>query len=52
MGLVSCSDMVASDSESIVAHRSRSAQGRVHFITTDYEEFCGFDTAALVTVGA
>jgi Putative transposase len=28
--------MVASDSESLVAHRSRSAQGRVHFITTRY----------------
>jgi hypothetical protein len=26
--------MVASDSEIIVAHQSRSAQGRVHFITT------------------
>ena len=28
--------MVLSDSEIIVAHRSRSAQGRVHFITTVY----------------
>jgi hypothetical protein len=26
--------MVSSDSEIIVAHRSRAAQGRVHFITT------------------
>src|SRR5882724_1666039 len=34
IGLASCGDMVASDSEIIVAHRSRSAQGRVHFITT------------------
>ncbi len=34
IGLVSCGDMVLSDSEIIVAHRSRSAQGRVHFITT------------------
>src|SRR5439155_4902108 len=34
IGLDSCGDMVASDSEIIVAHRSRSAQGRVHFITT------------------
>jgi hypothetical protein len=33
IGLASCGDMVASDSEIIVAHRSRSAQGRVHFIT-------------------
>src|SRR5205823_6543862 len=33
IGLVSCGDMVLSDSEIIVAHRSRSAQGRVHFIT-------------------
>src|SRR4030095_16634143 len=34
IGLVSCGDIVLSDSEIIVAHRSRSAQGRVHFITT------------------
>src|SRR5439155_17536635 len=34
IGLVSCGDMISSDSEIIVAHRSRSAQGRVHFITT------------------
>src|SRR5262252_9806415 len=34
IGLASCGDIVASDSEIIVAHRSRSAQGRVHFITT------------------
>src|SRR6266446_1427340 len=27
IGLVSCGDMVASDSEIILAHRSRSAQG-------------------------
>src|SRR5215831_13332339 len=38
MGLVSCGDMVLSDSEIIVAHRSRSAQGRVHFITTELKE--------------
>jgi hypothetical protein len=30
--------MVLSDSEIIVAHRSRSAQGRVHFITTERQE--------------
>jgi hypothetical protein len=34
MGLVSCGDMVAADSEILVAHRSRSVQGRVHFMTT------------------
>jgi hypothetical protein len=34
IGLASCGDMGASDSEIMVAHRSRSAQGRVHFITT------------------
>src|SRR5207245_1398542 len=38
IGLASCGDMVASDSEIIVAHRSRAAQGRVHFITTERQE--------------
>src|SRR5712691_13250606 len=44
IGLVSCGDMVASDSEIIVAHRSPSAQGRVHFITTRWEIRTGATT--------
>jgi hypothetical protein len=49
IGLVSCGDMVLSDSEIIVAHRSRSAQGRVHFITTTRCENCWIHTTCLTT---
>src|SRR5215469_6186478 len=41
IGLVSCGEMVASDSEIIVAHRSRSAQGGSISLRPGVEQYSG-----------